>query len=33
MTGATELVIGVLRILKGWSLPYMIIGGYIIVVS
>jgi hypothetical protein len=27
------LVVGVLRILKGWPLPYLIIGGYVIVVS
>jgi len=26
------LVVGVLRILKGWSLPYLIIGGYVAVV-
>jgi len=29
---ASALVLGVIRILKGWSLQYMIIGGYLIVV-
>jgi uncharacterized membrane protein (DUF2068 family) len=29
---ACALVLGVIRILKGWSLQYMIIGGYLVVV-
>lgn len=29
----TAVVVGVLRILKGWPLHYMIIGGYVIVLS